>query len=57
MCFTIGSNTFIDLNNFTIESKEWKNQTRFYYTVPYGPHYIWGATARIARSLAEILLK
>ncbi|MGB0635112.1 MAG: CoA pyrophosphatase [Paracoccaceae bacterium] len=55
--FTVPLNHFIDLNNFTIESKEWKNQTRFYYTVPYGPHYIWGATARIARSLAEILVK
>ncbi|MEC7667719.1 MAG: CoA pyrophosphatase, partial [Pseudomonadota bacterium] len=23
------------------------------YTVPYGPYYIWGATARILRSLAD----
>jgi poly(A) polymerase len=26
---------------------------RRYYTVPYGPYYIWGATARILRGLAE----
>ena len=55
--FTVPLNHITNLNNFAIESREWKNQTRFYYTVPYGPHYIWGATARIARSLAEILLK
>ena len=55
--FTVPLNHIINLNNFIIESREWQNKTRFYYTVPYGPHYIWGATARIARSLAEILLK
>jgi hypothetical protein len=26
---------------------------RRYYTVPYGPYYIWGATARILRGLAD----
>jgi hypothetical protein len=28
---------------------------RQFYTVPYGPYYIWGATARILRALAEEL--
>jgi hypothetical protein len=27
---------------------------RRYYTVPYGPYYIWGATARMLRALAEV---
>lgn len=39
--------------NFCIERRRWRGVTRRYYTVPYGPYYIWGATARILRGLAE----
>ena len=28
-------------------------ELRRFYAVPYGPYYIWGATARILRGLAE----
>ncbi len=38
--------------NYIVESRRWRGQKRFYYTVPYGPYYIWGATARILRGLA-----
>ena len=34
------------------EGRRWQGRKRFYYTVPYGPYYIWGATARILRGLA-----
>jgi 8-oxo-dGTP pyrophosphatase MutT (NUDIX family) len=39
--------------NFFIERRRWRGRWRHYYTVPYGPYYIWGATARILRGLAE----
>jgi 8-oxo-dGTP pyrophosphatase MutT (NUDIX family) len=39
--------------NYQIQSRRWRGAQRFYYVVPYGPYYIWGATARILRSLAE----
>lgn len=39
--------------NFRIEGRFWRGELRRYYTVPYGPYYIWGATARILRGLAE----
>ena len=39
--------------NFSIQSRVWRAKRRYYYTVPYGPYYIWGATARILRALAE----
>jgi 8-oxo-dGTP pyrophosphatase MutT (NUDIX family) len=39
--------------NFAIESRLWMGQRRRYYAVPYGPYYIWGATARILRGLAD----
>jgi len=39
--------------NFLIEGRRWQGRKRLYYTVPFGPYYIWGATARILRALAE----
>ena len=39
--------------NFRVEGRRWQGRRRYYYTVPYGPYYIWGATARILRALAE----
>ena len=44
-----------DLRNFRIERRMWRGQWRRYYTVPCGPYYIWGATARMLRALAERL--
>lgn len=38
--------------NYLVESRLWRGQKRRYYTVPFGPYYIWGATARILRGLA-----
>ena len=43
----------IDPKNFRVEGRRWRGQRRHYYTVPYGPYYIWGATARMLRGLAE----
>jgi 8-oxo-dGTP pyrophosphatase MutT (NUDIX family) len=42
-----------DVAMFRIEGRRWRGSIRHYYTVPYGPYYIWGATARILRTLAE----
>ena len=42
-----------DPARFIIQSRRWRGQRRHYFTVPYGPYYIWGATARILRSLAD----
>ena len=38
---------------YRIEGRPWRGQVRRYYAVPYGPYYIWGATARILRALAD----
>ena len=35
------------------EQRRWRGEWRRYYAVPYGPYYIWGATARILRGLAD----
>ena len=39
--------------NFHIQTRVWKGINRSYYCVPYGPYYIWGATACILRGLAR----
>ncbi|WP_439153700.1 CoA pyrophosphatase [Yoonia sp.] len=38
---------------FRVEGRHWQGRRRLYYAVPYGPYYIWGATARILRALAD----
>ena len=38
---------------FGVQGRHWNGHRRYYYTLPYGPYYIWGATARILRALAE----
>ncbi len=38
---------------YSLQSRMWRGTERRYYTVPWGPYYIWGATARILRALAE----
>ena len=43
----------LNLANFHIQKRIWNGRNRAYYTVPYGPYYIWGATARILRGFAE----
>ena len=42
----------LDPASYLIESRRWRGVRRYYYTVPYGPYYIWGATARMLRGLA-----
>ena len=37
---------------YMVQSRRWRGQRRHYYTVPLGPYYIWGATARMLRVLA-----
>lgn len=42
-----------DPGNYRVERRRWLGQWRAYYVVPWGPYYIWGATARMMRMLAE----
>jgi 8-oxo-dGTP pyrophosphatase MutT (NUDIX family) len=42
-----------DPAKFVIESRMWRGMRRRYYAVPWGPYYIWGATARMLRVLAD----
>lgn len=39
--------------NYLVESRRWRGRRRYYFTVPWGPYYVWGATARMLRALAD----
>ncbi len=43
----------LDRSLYSVQSRQWRGQARAYFTVPWGPYYIWGATARMLRGLAE----
>ncbi|OYU18257.1 MAG: CoA pyrophosphatase [Rhodobacteraceae bacterium PARR1] len=51
--FTVPLSHVLDPARYHIERRRWRGEWRRYYTVPYGPYYIWGATARILRGLAD----
>jgi 8-oxo-dGTP pyrophosphatase MutT (NUDIX family) len=51
--FTVPFAHVADPASFVVESRMWRGTRRHYYAVPWGPYYIWGATARILRVLAD----
>lgn len=50
--FSVPLGHVLDPANYVIESRYWRGMRRHYFTVPFGPYYIWGATARMLRGLA-----
>ena len=51
--FRVPLDIVLDPTRFRVERRRWRRQWRSYYAVPYGPYYIWGATARMLKSLAD----
>ena len=51
--FTVPLTHVLDPANYQVQSRRWRGSRRHYFTVPYGPYYIWGATARMLRAFAE----
>ena len=51
--FTVPLSLVTNPARFNVERRRWRGQWRHFYTVPHGPYYIWGATARILRALAD----
>jgi 8-oxo-dGTP pyrophosphatase MutT (NUDIX family) len=50
--FSVPFDHVTDPARFVIEARMWRGMRRRYYAVPWGPYYIWGATARMLRVLA-----
>ena len=53
--FTMPFDHILNEGNFTIQTRKWNGSQRQYYAVPYGPYYVWGATARILLNLSQAL--
>jgi 8-oxo-dGTP pyrophosphatase MutT (NUDIX family) len=51
--FAVPLSHVLDPGRYRVEGRQWRGQLRRYYTVPWGPYYIWGATARILYGLAQ----
>lgn len=51
--FTVPLSHVLDPANFRIERRRWLGQWRSFYVAPWGPYYIWGATARMLKALAD----
>ncbi|WP_417838130.1 CoA pyrophosphatase [Tritonibacter scottomollicae] len=45
----------LDIERYQIQSRRWRKTRRHYFTVPFGPYYIWGATARMLRGFASMM--
>jgi 8-oxo-dGTP pyrophosphatase MutT (NUDIX family) len=41
-----------DPARYRVEGRVWQGGLRRYWVAPWGPYYVWGATARILRGLA-----
>ena len=50
--FQVPLDHVLDPGNYLVHSRRWRGERRYYYAVPYGPYYIWGATARMLRAWA-----
>ena len=53
--FEVPLDFVLDPANLQVHRRRWQGQWRAYYAIPYGPHYIWGATARMLKALADRL--
>lgn len=51
--FDVPLEHLLNPSQYRVEGRHWQGRRRYYYSVPFGPYYIWGATARIMRALAE----
>lgn len=51
--FSVPLDHLLRPDRFVVQYRYWQGVKRKYYAVPYGPYYIWGATARMLRALAD----
>ena len=49
--FQVPLSHVLDADRYRVQARRWRGEQRAYFTVPFGPYYIWGATARMLRAL------
>lgn len=53
--FDVPLSHVLDPARYNREFRLWGGRRRYFYTVPYGPYYIWGATARMLRAFCRAM--
>ena len=53
--FEVPLSFLMDPQNHQTHSRQWQGVERHFYAMPYGEHYIWGATAGMIRNLYDRL--
>ncbi|MEO1293595.1 MAG: CoA pyrophosphatase [Pseudomonadota bacterium] len=53
--FEVPLGFLMDPRNHERRSRDWRGARRWFWAIPYGERYIWGATAGMLRNLAERL--
>ena len=51
--FEVPLNFVMDPANLVIRGRKWHGTVRNFYVIPYGPYYIWGATARMLKMMSD----
>lgn len=54
--FEVPFSFLMDAANHQRHARTWQGRERHFYAMPYGEHFIWGATAGIIRNLHQRLL-
>lgn len=53
--FEVPLDFILDPANHQKRGRPWQGRTRYFYAMPYGRHFIWGATAAMLRNLYHFL--
>lgn len=54
--FEVPLDFLLEPRNMSIQGRNWRGRRREYYSIPFGPYYIWGATARMIKGLSDRVL-
>ena len=55
--FKVPLNFLLNKQNMRVQNRKFNGHEVSYYIIPYGPYYIWGATARIIKTFSELIEK
>ena len=55
--FKVPLNFLLNKQNMRVQNRKFDGHERSYYIIPYGPYYIWGATARIIKTFSDLIEK
>lgn len=53
--FEVPLEFLLNKKNMVLHLRKFNGKERCYYAIPYGPYYIWGATARMIKSFCDLM--